>query len=135
MISGDVPPRLDRKRKPGQSAVIETHPEARLRENLPSGVVVPNAVLEVIARALESKPGDRYRNATEFREAIEKLPTYTPTYIEPRRKTPGRRRSKVALWLVAIALGGAALLAFTDPGAGDTGSRSRRVRTFRGTES
>ncbi|MEM7261145.1 MAG: protein kinase [Planctomycetota bacterium] len=115
MISGDVPPRLDRKRKPGQSGV-EISPQARLRENLPDGVVVPGAVLDIIARSLETKPGDRFRNATEFRESIDLLPTYTPTYIEPRgeqrRAWPGRTSS----WITAAVLLFAAFLVFTPAG-------------------
>lgn len=123
MISGDVPPRLDRKRKNGKNgkskngqSTIEVSPHARLRENLPEGVVVPAAVLDLIARGLEAKPSARFRNATEFRESIELLPTYTPTYIEPK---PEPRRSpfaSVSGWAIALLLLTFAFMAFTPVG-------------------
>ena len=103
MIAGDVPPRLDRKRKNGHSS-IEMSPQARLRENLPEGVVVPGAVLDLVARALELKPSARFRNATEFREALELLPTYTPTYIEPRRIVRRSPLASVGVWIIGVLL-------------------------------
>lgn len=108
MIAGELPPRLD---KTGNGTMTA---EMRLREHLPPNVVVPNAVLEVIARALETKPSDRYQSAAEFREAIDRLPTYTPTYIEPReprrRSRSARRRVRaVGIVLTLILLGFVAL--------------------------
>lgn len=112
MIAGELPPRLD---KSGNGTLTA---QMRLREHLPPNVVVPNAVLESIARALEPKPADRYQSATEFRESIERLPTYTPTYVDPQAPPPRRKFRSAKLWIPIVGLALACLLFLTPKGQG-----------------
>ncbi|MFN0059169.1 MAG: serine/threonine-protein kinase [Planctomycetota bacterium] len=105
MISGELPPRLDRRgpRRPGALGTEAVH---QLRQLVPARLVVPVGVIEIIARALEPKPAGRYQSATEFREALEALPTYTPTYLEPRAGSPRRPRWSRVLWIALGGIGG-----------------------------
>lgn len=104
MITGELPPRLEAKGRFSGIGNGNTEPPGlqRLRELIPPNLVVPRAVLEVIARALEPRPAARFQSATEFRESLEALPTYTPTYIEPRR--PRRKRRVLARLLMVLLL-------------------------------
>ncbi len=77
MIAGDLPPRAE-VLSGSRAEVVE-----KLYESLPERLVVPRAVMDVIARALAPKSTDRYPTASEFREDVQRLPTYTPTYVEP----------------------------------------------------
>lgn len=88
--------------------------------------VVPQAVLQVLQRALAPRREDRFQSADEFASAIRALPNYTPSYEEPRpaRSLVRARRSRslgVAVALAVIVAGAAASAAFladlwrTDP--------------------
>jgi serine/threonine protein kinase len=44
---------------------------------------VPHAVSSILRRALATHREDRYQSAEEFLDALETLPRYTPTYVEP----------------------------------------------------
>lgn len=112
MIAGQLPPRLDGKgRFPKLSNGDPDSPGLqRLREIIPPNLVVPRALLEVILRALEPRPAARFQSAHEFREALEALPTYTPTYIEPRPVK--KRRSFAVTVMVLLFLAGAGSLLF-----------------------
>ncbi|MEM7166218.1 MAG: serine/threonine-protein kinase [Planctomycetota bacterium] len=108
MITGEMPPRLEAKARFAKNGGMESPALTRLRELIPPNLVIPRAVLEVAARALEPRPAARYQSAAEFREALDMLPTYTPTYIDaaPRRpkKRPRRWGRRVAVLLIVAAV-------------------------------
>lgn len=101
MVSGEMPPRLDVKSRFPKTDGMEPAALTRLRELIPPNLVIPRAVLEVVARALEPRPAARYQSAAEFREALDMLPTYTPTYIDAAPRRPARRPRR---WLVPAAI-------------------------------
>ncbi|MGE3166766.1 MAG: protein kinase [Planctomycetota bacterium] len=110
MITGQLPPRLEGKGRIAKVSGMGS-PESpglqRLRELIPPNLVIPRSVLEVVARALEPRPAARFQSATEFREALEALPTYTPTYIEPRPRRRRRSRLVMTMALLFAVAGGA----------------------------
>ena len=115
MVSGDLPPRLDKKRPGGHTAHGDSPALALLRERIPANLVVPTGVLNVIARSLEGKPSARYQSATEFREALQLLPTYTPTYVEPEARRPEKRGgTQWVLLSFMLLFASASLLLFFD---------------------
>ncbi len=73
---------------------------------------VPSGVYEIVETAIQEPREKRFQTADDFLAAVNELPEYTPTYIEPsqRRKRPRRwlRRVSAAL-VVLVLLFGAAL--------------------------
>lgn len=72
----------------------DLHDATSLRPPEHRGHVVPQAVWQVVHRALARRRQDRFQSAEDFSRALNALPQYTPGYIEP--ETSGKESGR--LW-------------------------------------
>jgi len=99
MLYGHVP--AERVAPNGSAPWLQTPP------SLPDHSV-PRAVWEVTRKAIAVDRDDRFQRAEEFLDAIDSLPYYTPTYIEPTASQPRR----LMRWAPVMLLMGGVLFLF-----------------------